>query len=234
MENCRAGCDGPLAPLAVLILGLVAERPMHPYEMAQTAMERREDRLVKFRPGTLYHTVDRLAGNGLIEVYDVRREGNRPERTVYAITATGRGALVANIEQILQRHPTEYPDLYLALSEAHALPLQRVIELLSVRIEAMRAELSDIVEADADARARGIPEMFYLDAGCRIVTLRSQIDWLAEFLDRLSEGGVEWLDDPGSRWAAMQHSFSTPAPESPAAPAIEPSTARSSQRVIRK
>ena len=30
----------PLAPQAILVLGLVAERPMHPYEMFQTTIER--------------------------------------------------------------------------------------------------------------------------------------------------------------------------------------------------
>ena len=50
------GKQQPLAPIAILILGLLAERPMHPYEMFQTTVERREDRLAKIRPGTMYHT----------------------------------------------------------------------------------------------------------------------------------------------------------------------------------
>ena len=59
----------PLAPQAILVLGLVAERPMHPYEMFQTTIEREEDRLTKIRPGTLYHTVDRLAADGPNELW---------------------------------------------------------------------------------------------------------------------------------------------------------------------
>ncbi|MDF3285384.1 PadR family transcriptional regulator [Gordonia sp. N1V] len=205
----RGGGEHVLAPLAVLVLGLLAEQPLHPYEMVQITLERREDRLVKFRPGTLYHTVDRLLGNGLIEVHDVRREGNRPERTVYAITEAGQEALVVNLERILAQHSPEYPELYLALSEAHALPRPRVIELLSARIEAMRADLAQFVDAAEWASGKGIPEMFFLDAGCRIVTLRTQIEWLAGLLGRLESGEIEWLDDPDSPYAAMQHMFSS-------------------------
>lgn len=187
---------GPLPPLAVLVLGLVAERPMHPYQMFQTTVERREDRVVKFRPGTMYHSVDRLASQGLIEVYDVQREGNRPERTVYSITDAGRAALDESLEQILARHPVEYPELYLALSEAHGLPRPRVIELLGERIDAMRAALAEVIEATDAARAAGQAEMFYLDAGCRIATLRTQIDWLDDLVDRLKNSTIDWLDDP--------------------------------------
>ncbi|MGV9713449.1 PadR family transcriptional regulator [Gordonia sp. NPDC003424] len=190
---------GPLPPLAVLVLGLVGERPMHPYEMFQTTVERREDRLAKFRPGTMYHTVDRLAAQGLIEVYDVQREGNRPERTVYSITDAGRRALDESLEQILARHPVEYPELYLALSEAHGLPRRRVIELLGERLVAMRASFNDVVEAVDASAALGQPEMFRLDAGCRIATLRAQIDWLDDLVDRLENSTIDWLDDPDFR-----------------------------------
>lgn len=193
---------GPLPPLAVLVLGLLGERPMHPYEMFQTTIERREDRLAKFRPGTLYHTVDRLAAQELIEVHDVEREGNRPERTVYSITPAGQRALDDSLEQIIARHPAEYPELYLALSEAHGLPRERVIELFSQRLDAMRADLDDIVTAAAAARDNGRPEMFYLDAGCRVATLKTQIGWLDDLVDRLKNSTIEWLDDPDSRWIA--------------------------------
>ncbi|GAC70789.1 PadR family transcriptional regulator [Gordonia soli] len=192
--------DGAPPPVAILVLGLLAERPMHPYEMFQTTIERREDRLAKFRAGTMYHTVDRLESKGLIEIHEVTRDGNRPERTIYAITDTGRAVLDRSLEIILARHPQEYPELYLALSEAHGLPRQRVVELLTDRLDLMRADLEDQTTAVDDARARGTPEMFYLDAGCRIATLQTQIDWIVDLLDRIRGSEIEWLDDPDSTY----------------------------------
>ncbi|WP_449373878.1 hypothetical protein [Arthrobacter psychrolactophilus] len=46
----------PLTPLGISALGLLVERPMHPYEMYQVLMQRHEDRIVKAQPG---HAVSR-------------------------------------------------------------------------------------------------------------------------------------------------------------------------------
>lgn len=207
-NSCR-----PLAPMAILVLGLLCERPMHPYEMLQTTTERREDRLLKFRPGTLYHSVDRLSVNGLIEVHEVVREGNRPERTVYSITDAGRDALRESLEEILARHPAEYPELYLALSEAHGLPRRRVVELLRQRRIRMREELDGMTAGMEAVRAQGKPEMFYLDMSCRLATRRAQLDWLDDLIARLERGdldsgGIDWLDDPSSPWLTSSDSSS--------------------------
>ena len=194
--------------------------------MFQTTIERQEDRLTKVRPGTLYHTVDRLAADGLIEVSEVRKEGNRPQRTVYTITDAGRAALDASLEAILERHPVEYPELYLALSEAHSLPRQRVVELLERRVAAMRADYERIEAAQAAANTCGAVEMFYLDVGCRLATLRTQIDWLAHLLERLRHGDIEWIDDPDSTWRSKHAATPSTATSSPATPSTTTSTAQ--------
>jgi DNA-binding PadR family transcriptional regulator len=75
-----------LTPLGVSVLALLRERPMHGYEMFQTLVARREDRIVKVRPGSLYHVVYRLAQEKLIRQTSTGRAGNRPERTIFEIT----------------------------------------------------------------------------------------------------------------------------------------------------
>lgn len=191
----------PLPPMSILVLGLVAERPMHPYEMVQTTLARREHRVAKFRAGTLYHAVDRLLGSGLIEVHEVKQEGNRPERTVYTVTEAGLQALESSLERILERHPLEYPELHFALSEAHNLPRQRVVELLTERVSAMRVDRDAVQEMFDTAHADGVPEMFYLDLGCRAATLTTQIEWTERLIDRLAADRLDWLDDPGHPYA---------------------------------
>ncbi len=57
-----------LTPLAVSALALLNEHPMHPYEMYQSLLERHKDRIVKVRPGSLYHTVERLHAADLVEI----------------------------------------------------------------------------------------------------------------------------------------------------------------------
>ncbi|GAB16927.1 putative PadR family transcriptional regulator [Gordonia effusa NBRC 100432] len=190
--------DGkPLPPLAVLVLGLVIERPMHPYEMVQTAMARHEDRLANIRPGSLYHAVSRLEGQGHVRIHDVEREGNRPERTVYAITPAGRRAYLQAVTMMLGSHRPEFPQLFMALALAHDLPRAEVIELLDERLAAMNEELETLAARAAEASAANVPEMFFLDGGCRLATLRTQIDWLSTLVKRLRDKTIDWLDDPG-------------------------------------
>src|SRR5690606_6858900 len=75
-----------LSPAATLVLAVLREAPMHPYEILVRLRKRRDDRLVRLNPGAVYHAVDRLERDGLVERAGVDRDGNRPERTVYAIT----------------------------------------------------------------------------------------------------------------------------------------------------
>ena len=79
----------PRTPVALSVLNLLAERPMHPYEMRVLMRQRHHDRAFQIRESSVYDTVARLADRGLIEPVEVSREGRRPERTVYSITETG-------------------------------------------------------------------------------------------------------------------------------------------------
>src|SRR5919198_2129085 len=76
--------------LALAVLALVAERPMHPYEMASTLRERGKDVSIKINWGSLYTAVQNLEKHGFIDATETTRQGRRPERTVYRITDAGR------------------------------------------------------------------------------------------------------------------------------------------------
>lgn len=184
-----------LTPMGVMVLGLLVEQPMHPYEMLQTLRARKEDRFAKLRPGSLYHTVDRLCCRNLLQVSDVHRDGNRPERTVYAITGAGRTALESALVSMLRTPATEYPALYLALAEAHTLGRDEVVALVDERLTIMRTELSDITAAMSEALGQGHPEMFLLDVGCRRAVLDAQISWLEQLRRRLASGELMWLPE---------------------------------------
>jgi DNA-binding PadR family transcriptional regulator len=198
MSEPTAAAETELTPLAVLVLGLVDERPMHPYEMVQTLLERKEDRFAKTRPGSLYHTVDRLHAQKMLRVNSVQRSGNRPERTVYAITDVGSDALRRTLTAMLRTPATEYPLLYLALAEAHSLGRDEVVTLLGNRLDAMRTEFEAIDGSVTKATRAGIPEMFRLDAGCRLAVLRAQIDWIEQLRTRLGNGELPWIDQRSS------------------------------------
>src|ERR1700745_809057 len=121
-------------PLALAVLASLHERPMHPYEMASTMRERGKEQSIKLNYGSLYTVVDNLAKHGLIEAVEARREGRRPERTVYQLTDTGRVKLEAWMSELLSTPVKESPQFEAALSLMPVLPPDAVLDLLRVRI----------------------------------------------------------------------------------------------------
>ncbi|BDH58819.1 hypothetical protein MTP03_37580 [Tsukamurella sp. PLM1] len=130
-----------LSPLAIAALALLIERDMHPYEMFTTMVERHEELVVKLRAGSLYHAVKRLADDALVVAVGTERDGNRPERTTYAITERGRERLRSTVAGMLAGPTEEYPQFPLAIAEAHNLDRGLVLDLLRSRLAQLEAQL---------------------------------------------------------------------------------------------
>jgi DNA-binding PadR family transcriptional regulator len=184
-----------LTPVAVLVLALLREGDMHPYEMMRLFRQRREDRLVAITNGTLYHTVGRLERDELIAQVGTDREGNRPERTTYTLTDAGRDAVTGWVRRELPR--TDRPaDFRLALSEAHNLGRDEVVTLLRQRRQALADSLRADTAALAAAAAKGTETQFIIEFERAAALLAADIDWLDTLLARLVDQTLHWgIDD---------------------------------------
>jgi DNA-binding PadR family transcriptional regulator len=184
---------GGLTALGFVVLGLLAERPMHPYEMYQTVIDRQEDRLVKVRPGSLYHTVARLADHQLIRAAGTDRAGNRPERTVYELTKSGRVAQIEWCTEYLGTPVREYPNFAIALHECHNLPREQVVELLRNRIQRQGNEVAQLRAICDWLRDHGIPRRYWVGAEFQQQMLAAEVDWLTGLVDELAADRIPWL-----------------------------------------
>ena len=128
-------------PLGVVVLGMLAEGPMHPYGMRQRVSERAYDRLPGVRVSSMYDAVSRLANAGLIRADESVRDGNRPERTPYAITPAGREALTSWVETTLA-DDADADGLPAALSFMYSLGRDRVTALLRARAARLTGKTS--------------------------------------------------------------------------------------------
>src|SRR5260370_20006047 len=99
----------PRTPLALAVMNLLIERPMHPYEMKLKMKERRHDRVIRLKGGSIYDTVERLQEGGFITSQAPSRAGRPPERTVYAITETGRDEILSWLGELLEQLVNEHP-----------------------------------------------------------------------------------------------------------------------------
>ncbi|MEU7769291.1 PadR family transcriptional regulator [Nocardia sp. NPDC049190] len=187
----------PATPLAIAVLALLEERPMHPYEMYQTLITRREDMLVKVRPGSLYHTVARLADQELVRSEGVDRAGNRPERTTYRITARGRDALRNRIAEIVRRPIAEYPMFPVALGELHNLPVRDVLVLLRERLDHLETDIADVDMLIAWADENVVPRRYWIVLPYLRTMIGAEAAWVNDFIAELDSGALEWEDsDP--------------------------------------
>jgi DNA-binding PadR family transcriptional regulator len=184
-----------VTPLGMAVLALLAERPMHPYEMYQLLITRSEDRLVKVRPGSLYHAVDRLVQMGFVESLGTARDGNRPERTTYRITEAGQLGLSQRVAEILATPLNEYNEFPLGISMADNLPKDVLIELLGRRRLRLVSELETLSGGYADVTAKQVPRKYWIDITYQQAMVRAEIAWLDGLVSDLNSGELDWSTD---------------------------------------
>src|SRR6266568_6004888 len=157
LEQVGGGHDGQAAdmtrrrpvsnPLALAVLASLYEKPMHPYEMAATMRERGKEHSIKLNYGSLYTVVDNLAKYSLIEAIEARREGRRPERTVYRLTDTGRTELDDWMSELLAVPVKEYPQFEAALSLMPVIHPDQVHTLLRDRVTALQKGIAEVTRS---------------------------------------------------------------------------------------
>jgi len=181
-----------ISPLGTAALALLAERPMHPYEMYQLLIHRKDDRVVKVRPGSLYHTIDRLAAQGLMRATGTERDGNRPERTTYELTEPGQLALAERVAEMLATPINEYPEFPLAISQAHNLPKKTVIDLLKRRYVRMGSELDAVAASFNAVEEKKIARKYWLDLTYQRALLDAELAWIERLIADIESGAIDW------------------------------------------
>lgn len=179
--------------LALAVLVLLWERPMHPYEMAQVLRERGKDMSINIKWGSLYTVIRSLERNGFIEVTRTFREGRRPERTVYAITEEGREEMRAWLRELIAVPAKEYPRFEGALSLAGALPPDEVISLLEERVRRLDGEIAEI-NAQLAAAGEHVARIFLIEGEYVVAMRHAEAEWIRSLLSEIEAGTLEGLD----------------------------------------
>lgn len=184
----------PRTPVALSVLNLLAERPMHPYEMRVLMRQRHHDRAFQIRESSVYDTVGRLADRGLVEPVEVSREGRRPERTVYAITEAGREELLDWLWELTSEPAVKYPEFAAPLMFVYALGRDRAIAALSQRAARIEAEItsSDAFRGALTAEVPGFPRVFGIEEEYAQAMRRAELAWVRAIVAELRDGTFPW------------------------------------------
>jgi DNA-binding PadR family transcriptional regulator len=193
--------------LALAVLGLLQEQPMHPYEMASTLRERHKDSSFKVNSGSLYDTVEALVRHGWIEPVETARDGRRPERTVYATTELGQSEFVRWIDELLRTPVAEYPKFMAAVSYLGALGPDGAAEALAERAGhlAQRIEETNAVLADTVGSGE-VPRLFMIEVECALHAWEAELAWTRRTIAEIRDGSLFWpkveRTEQGWTWSA--------------------------------
>jgi DNA-binding PadR family transcriptional regulator len=189
-------------PLALAVLGLLSEQPMHPYEMAQTLRARAKHESVKLNYGSLYGVVEGLEKRGLVSAVGTRQEGRRPQRTVYEITEAGKVEMNEWLSELVSVPVKEYPQFEAALSFLHGLPPDEAVPLLELRCRALEVRLDQLEAACEGALKRGVPRLFMVETEYQIAQARCELQFTRLLVADITSGELSGLDEWRSWYAA--------------------------------
>jgi DNA-binding PadR family transcriptional regulator len=178
--------------LALAVLGYLTQRPMHPYELSRTLRDNDDARSFKFSHGSLYMVFGQLSKAGLIIEQETRREGQRPERTLYAITEAGRTEFREWLGHLLAEPHQEYPHFVAALAMIAALPPDQVVDLLRDRLTRLAAQRSACQEVIDQALAAELHPLFLVEEEYRIAMLAAETAFVARLIGQITDPAVGW------------------------------------------
>jgi DNA-binding PadR family transcriptional regulator len=183
----------PRTPLALAVMNLLMERPMHPYEMKLKMKERGHDQVIRLKGGSIYDTVERLEEGGFITSQAPSREGRRPERTVYTITETGRDEITAWLRELLAQPVNEYPQFAAALAFFAALDKEEVVRLLQARTAMLESQIAATEKGLENwTKSMGIPRLFLVEAEYGVAMTRAELEWVRRLMADIQDGKL-WI-----------------------------------------
>ncbi len=173
------------------ILGLLAEGPMHGYDLATTF-----DQEVaapasggkKLNPGQVYSTLERLARDGLVALLEKVSQEGRPEKAVYTLTEAGRAELYTWL-----RHPTEHEldlrnETFLKLILARRVKEADPLEVLAIERRACFQRLHEVSQVRDLAAKKGAQIATLMLLELALLRLDAFLKWLDRCEELLSQG----------------------------------------------
>jgi DNA-binding PadR family transcriptional regulator len=183
------------SPIALAVLALLHESPMHPYRMQRLIKDRGKDLVINVEQrASLYQTINQLLRAGLIAAWETGRQEGFPERTVYKLTDQGHETAVTWLRDMVSAPAREYPEFPAALS---LLPLLTPADALHQmeRREARLIEQIARLDEEIQAAGAGLPRLFLLETEYMQTVLQAELIWVRAIIADLRSGQLTWHQD---------------------------------------
>lgn len=200
------------SPLALAVLALLVEAPMHPYRMQQLLKSRGKDQVINIRQrGSLYQTIERLEREELIAPDTVERGEGRPERTVYAVTPLGRKVVIDWLRGMLAEPQSEFPEFPVALSFLGLVTPEETAPLLEARLGFLAGREKKL-EADLATYSAVLPRVLLLENEFQLAVTRAERQWVETIVAEMRAGTLDWGEATLRQIAHLLESNQPPKP----------------------
>jgi DNA-binding PadR family transcriptional regulator len=184
------------SPIALAILSLLIEEPMHPYRMQQLIKERGKHEVINVRHrASIYQTIDRLLRDGAIAIQGKKENEGKPDLTVYEITDEGRKAVYTWLREMLSTPKQEFLEFPAAVSFLMLLTPEDVVVQLKKRESALEGTLARIEDALQTELAKGLPRLFLLETEYQRAILVAELEWVRSIIHDLQTEKLRWDEE---------------------------------------
>ncbi|MEV0613704.1 PadR family transcriptional regulator [Nonomuraea sp. NPDC050404] len=177
--------------VGLTVLAMLSVRPGHPYELHRFIVDTHKD-YVTGLPRSLYHAVDKLAGEELIVPVETSREGRRPERTIYEITDEGRHELTSRLRALLENPGGERRVFTAAVSLIGVLPVPDALRSLRTREAAVDGNVAELNGHLKGLRESGLPEVLMIELDYERALSEAELVWIRRLIARVESGELGW------------------------------------------
>jgi DNA-binding PadR family transcriptional regulator len=191
--------------LGLAVLAYLTQGPMHPYQLGRSLRDNDDVRSIRFNHGSLYMVVGQLAKAGFIVEQETVREGQRPERTSYALTDAGRRELHDWLGELIEEPQHEFPHFVAALSLIAALPPDEVVELLGTRLRRLAEQRAETRELIGGAVANEVHPLFLIEEEYRLAVLEAESSFVERFIEQITNPETGWAP----QWAEFHGDLQT-------------------------
>ncbi|MEV0294624.1 PadR family transcriptional regulator [Nocardia sp. NPDC050710] len=174
--------------LALAVLSVIIEGPMHRYEIASKLRERGKDRDMDIKWGSLYTVVQNMEKAGFLEMVGSERDGARPERVIYRITEAGRDEMADWTRELIASPEPELNRFTAGLGVSGVLPPDEVIALLGTRIAALEQNITSMRAELATLRKQKLPRLFVIETEYGVAMSEAEAAWARSWRDELVSG----------------------------------------------
>ena len=154
--------------------------------------ERRMEETIKLNFGSLYHTVKALHRSGLIVPAETKREGRRPERTIYKLSEAGRSQFLNWVMELIRQPIKEYSHFEAGLCFISHVTIEKAIALLEERVLTIEDELDSQRKLIGSLLESGLTRLSLLEIEHSLIVREAELQWTRRIIKDLRNGNLEW------------------------------------------